>query len=159
MSYEIADEPNPSEDLGNLVYQPTAPLLAAMMCGAWLAWPWFVVNALALGSPTARQEIKLCIIGFLGSAALALGVFGLVDAGIIETTAMLQIALLGVTAFKLGIAYWVTTLQSRTFEVYTYYGGTVQKAFYVLAAGTYLRGIVIGLSENPVWRVIVAGGL
>ncbi len=159
MSYEIADEPNPSEEFGNLVYQPTAPLLAAMLCGAWLAWPWFIVNALALGSPTARREIKLCLVGLAGTVVLALAVFGLVDAGIIESRVTLQIALLGVTAWKLGIAYWVSTIQSRTFEVYTYYGGTVQKAFYVLVAGTYVRGLIIGLSESPVWRVIVAGGL
>lgn len=159
MSYEIADEPNPSDELGNLVFQPTAPLLAAMVCGAWLAWPWFIVNSIALGSPTKRQEIRLCLTAVGVTAALAIGVYALVDAGIIESRVTLQIVLLGITAFKLGMAYWVSTIQSRTFDVYTYYGGTVQKALYVLVTGHYLRGLVLGVSEDPIWRVIVAGGL
>lgn len=159
MSYEIADEPNPSDKFGNLVYHPTAPLLAAMLCGAWLAWPWFIVNALALGSPSARHEIKLCIAAVAGTVVLALAVFGLVDAGIIESRVTLQIALLSITALKLAVAYYVSTIQSRTFDVYTYYGGTVQKAWYVLIVGIYARGLVLGVSENPLWRVIVTGGL
>ena len=125
MSYEIADEPTPAAGWENLVFQPTAPLLGIMWCGAWLAWPWFIVNAIAMGSPTARREIKLCLIGLGGTLALALFVFGLVDAGIIESRVALQIALLSVVAFKLGVAYAVSTIQQRTFHVYTYYGGAV----------------------------------
>lgn len=159
MSYEIADEPQPHEGLANLVYSPTAPLLAGMMCGAWLAWPWFVVNALAMGSPTARREIQLVVAGLVGSVVLGLAVFALVDTGIIESRLTLQIALLGITAWKLGIAYAVCTMQSRTFHVYTYYGGSVQNAFYVLAAGSSLRALVFGVSEHPLWRIIVSGGL
>lgn len=156
MSYEIADEPTPAAGWENLVFQPSAPLLAIMWCGAWLAWPWFIVNAFAMGSPSLRREIKLCAIGFAGTLALALFVFGLVDAGIIESKLTLQIALLGVVAFKLGIAYAVSTIQARTFHVYTYYGGTVQKAFYVLIAGSYLRDLVLGVSAHPVWRVVLS---
>jgi hypothetical protein len=159
MSYEIADEPTPSEDLGNLVFEPTAPLLAAMVCGAWLAWPWFIVNSIALGSPTKRDEIRLCVLALAGTAAFAAGLYALVDAGIIESKVTLQIGLLGITAFKLGMAYWVSTIQSRTFDVYTYYGGTVQKAFYVLVIGSYLRDLVLGVSDNPIWHVIVRGGV
>ena len=101
----------------------------------------------------------MCIAAVAVSAALALTVFSLVDAGIIESRLTLEILLLGITSWKLGMAYWITTIQSRTFDVYTYYGGTVQKAFYVLVAGSYLRGIVIGASESPIWRVIVSGGV
>jgi hypothetical protein len=156
MSYEIADEPTPAAGWENLVFQPTAPLLGIMWCGAWLAWPWFIVNAIAMGSPTLRREIKLCLIGLGGTFALALIVFGLVDAGVIESRVALQIALLSVVAFKLAVAYAVSTIQQRTFHVYTYYGGAVQKAMYVLIAGNYLRGLVLGLSEHPIWRVVLS---
>ncbi|HEY5925841.1 MAG TPA: hypothetical protein VIV11_29340 [Kofleriaceae bacterium] len=158
MSYEIADEPMPASGFENLVFQPSAPLLGMMWCGAWLAWPWFIVNSIAMGSPSARREIQLCIAGFAGTAVLALVVFGLVDAGIIESKLALQIALLGVVAFKLGIAYAVSTIQARTFHVYTYYGGAVQRAMYVLVVGSYLRDIVLGVSEHPVWRIVLSGG-
>jgi hypothetical protein len=159
MSYEIADEPEPHESLGNLVFDPTAPLLAGMLCGAWLAWPWFIVNSIAMGSPTRRREITLCLAALAGSVALALMVYGLVDAGVIESKVTLQIALLMITAFKLGMAYAVSTLQSRTFHVYTYYGGGVRNAAYVITIGMYLSGLVLGASENPIWRVVLDGGL
>jgi len=159
MSYEIADEPVPSPDFDQLVCKPSAPLLALMVCGAWLAWPWFAINAFALGGPTKRQELRLCALGVAGSAALAAAIYGLVDAGVIESRLVLQLALLAVTTWKLGIAYRISTVQSRTFDVYTYYGGRVQNAFYVLVAGSYLRVLVLGLSDSPIWRVIVSGGL
>lgn len=157
MSYEIADEPTPSGDLGNLVFEPNAPLLAAMMCGAWLAWPWFIVNAIAMGSPTRQREIKLSLLAFGGTVALGLLVFGLVDAGIIESALALRIALLGITCWKLGMAYFIATIQSRTFHVYRYYGGRVQQAGYVLFAGMQVSGFVIDASENPLWHIIVSG--
>lgn len=156
MTYEIADEPNPSAGWENLVFQPTAPLLGMMWCGAWLAWPWYVVNAYAMGSPTLRREAKLCALGFAGTLALATAVFGLVDLGVIESKLALQFAVLGVVSFKLGLAYTVTKFQSRTFHVYTYYGGTAQKAFYVLVAGSYLRDLVLGVSSHPIWQVVLS---
>jgi hypothetical protein len=155
-SYEIADEPTPAAGWENLVFQPSAPLLSMMWCGAWLAWPWFIVNSIAMGSPTVRREAQLCALGFGGTLVLALGVFGLVDAGIIESKLALQIAVLGVVAFKLGMAYTVTTLQRRTFHVYEYYGGTTQKAMYVLIAGGYVRDLVLGVSSHPVWQVVLS---
>jgi len=156
MSYEIADEPTPSAGWENLVFSPTAPLLGMMWCGAWLAWPWFIVNAFAMGSPTLRREAQLCAIGFVGTIMLAFGVFGLVDLGIIESKMALQFALLGVVVFKLSFAYWVSEVQSRTFHVYEYYGGTAQKAFYVLVAGSYIRDLVLGVSSHPVWLVVLS---
>jgi hypothetical protein len=157
MSYEIADEPSPSGDLGKLVFQPNAPLLAAMMCGAWLAWPWFILNSIAMGSPTRQREIKLSLLAVGGTVALGMLVFGLVDAGIIESALALRIALLGITCWKLGMAYLVSTVQSRTFHVYRYYGGAVQNAGYVLFAGMQLSGFVVDASENPLWHIIVSG--
>jgi hypothetical protein len=157
MSYEIADEPTPSETFGNLVYQPTAPLIAAMMCGAWLAWPWFALNSFALGSPTRRRELQLVGLAFGGTLALGFLVYTLVDAGVIESGVTLQIALLAITCWKLGMAYTISTVQARTFHVYTYYGGAVQNAAYVIVVGMQIRGFVVDASENPIWRIIVSG--
>ena len=156
MSYEIADEPTPQAGWENLVFQPSAPLLGIMWCGAWLAWPWFIVNAFAMGSPTLRRDVQMCLLGFGGTLLLAFGVYGLVDLGVIESKVVLQLALLGVVAFKLTIAYWVCQLQERTFHVYEYYGGTAQKAMYVLIAGGYLRDLVLGVSSHPVWIVVMS---
>ena len=156
MSYEVADEPTPQAGWENLVFQPSAPLLGMMWCGAWLAWPWFIVNAFAMGSPTLRREAQLVAMGFAGTIVLAFGVYGLVDLGIIESRTALQFALLGVVAFKLSFAYWISEVQARTFHVYQYYGGTAQKAFYVLVAGSYLRDLVLGVSSHPVWLVVMS---
>ena len=58
MSYTIPDEPRPSP-WNHLVVRPNAPLLASMLCGAWLAWPWFVVNAIAMGALIGIGECQL----------------------------------------------------------------------------------------------------
>jgi hypothetical protein len=158
MTYQIADEPH-GTDWGHLVVRPGAPLLASMMCGAWLAWPWFAWNAIAMGSPTRRKELALCAVAIAGTALLGVVVLALDDAGIIGTTTGMQLALLGIVTWKLAMAYVVCTVQSRTFHVYEYYGGAVRNAFGVLAVGFYLRALVIGLSDDPLWIIIVAGGL
>jgi hypothetical protein len=159
MTYQIADEPIPPDSLKSLVCRPSAPLLAAMVCGAWLAWPWFAFNAIALGSPTKRRELIACAAGALGSAVLAIAILVLVRVGVIESRLALEVALLGVTTWKLGVAQYVCKLQSRTFEVYTFYGGGVRSPRLVLTAGMYLRTLVLGLIDHPVWIIIVAGGL
>src|SRR5690606_15917739 len=48
MSYRIEDEPG-SSALERAIVDPRWPLLASMFAGGWLAFPWFVVNAFALG--------------------------------------------------------------------------------------------------------------
>lgn len=156
MSYEIADEPSPEAGWENLVFPPSTPLLGMMWCGAWLAWPWFIVNSYAMGSPTFRRELRLCLLGFLGSIALAFAVYGLVDAGIIESRLALQLALLSVVSLKLGVAYALTTIQTRTYHIYTYFGGTAQKAFYVLLVGNYVRALVLGANAHPIWQVVLS---
>lgn len=158
MAYEIPDEPRPTS-LGHLVVQPTAPLLATMLCGAWLAWPWFAFNAIAMGSPTRRREVAMCGIAVGGTVVLAIVVIALWRAGIIDSRTQLRLALLGIATWKLCFAYWVCTVQSRTFHVYEYYGGAVRSAFGLLAAGAVLRPFVLGVVDDPLWIIIVAGGV
>ncbi|HEX8107848.1 MAG TPA: hypothetical protein VF516_08955 [Kofleriaceae bacterium] len=158
MSYQIADEPVETS-LRSYVVRPSAPLLAAMLAGAWLAWPWFAFNAIAMGSPTRRKEIALCAAAFAGTAVLGAIVIALFDAGLLPPGVPLRLAVLGVVAFKLAITYHISAVQSRTFHVYEYYGGPVRGAGRILGAAILLRGFVIGLVDHPLWIIIVASGV
>ena len=158
MTYQIADEPVETP-WRHLVVRPSMPLLASMMCGAWLAWPWFAFNAIAMGSPTRRKEVALCVAAFVSTTVLAVIVIELFDLGWIPKGAPLRLALLGLTAYKLAFCYYLELLQSRTFHVYEYYGGQVRASGGVLTAAYWLRGFVVGLSDDPLWIIIVAGGI
>ncbi len=158
MAYTIPDEPSPSA-FTRFVVEPTGPLLATMLCGAWLAWPWFMWNAIALGSPTRRKEIAMCCAAIAGTAVLAMIVLALLDAGIIESTTEIRLAALAIASWKLGMAYAVCRVQTRASEVYRYYGGVERATLPILLAGFYLRPIILGLSDDPIWRIIVAGGV
>jgi len=153
-AYTISDEPRPSK-LRHLVFHPSGPLLASMLGGAWLAWPWFVLNSIALGSPTRRKEIAIAIVAVLGSLALAVLVVALDDAKLLETKTRVELAILGITVWKLGCAYWVCIVQSRTFHVYTYYGGTARPVMVPLLVGFALRSTVMGLVAHPLWWITV----
>lgn len=157
MSYQIADEPHESS-LSAYACKPDAPLLAMMMCGSWLAWPWFIFNSIALGSPTKRKEIGLCLLAIAGTFVLGWIVLELLGAGIITIGAPFKLCVLAISAWKLTIAYWVSTIQARTFHVYEYYGGTVKNSAAVISAGWYLADIVFSLSDDPLWIIIVTGG-
>jgi hypothetical protein len=158
MTYQIADEPIETS-LRAFVVRPSVPLLAMMVAGAWLAWPWFAFNALAMGSPTRRKEVALCAAAFVGTGALAAIVIALARAGILPGGAPFRLALLAIVTFKLAMTYYIAIVQERTFHVYEYYGGAVRTAGGLLAAGYWLRGLVIGLSDDPLWVIIVAGGI
>ena len=54
--YEIIDEPRASR-ASSLAVDPLWPFLATMLGGAWLGWPWFLVNSHALGSSTKGREV------------------------------------------------------------------------------------------------------
>ena len=53
-AYHIADEPAASP-LSKYAVSPLWPMLAVMFGGAWLAWPWFAVNAFAIGSASRKS--------------------------------------------------------------------------------------------------------
>lgn len=156
MTYQIADEPVDSS-LRDYVVRPDVPLLASMLCGAWLAWPWFAFNAVAMGSPTWRKEITLCAAAFVGTLALAAGVLVLFHYGVLPNGAPLRLALLGIVVFKMAVSYHITMVQERTFHVYEYYGGSVREAGRVISAGWLISGFVIGLSDSWLWKIIVSG--
>jgi hypothetical protein len=158
MTYQIADEPIETS-LRAYVVRPSTALFAIMVGGAWLSWPWFAFNAIAMGSPTRRKEIALCVAAVIGTGVLGALVIALARAGVIAEGVPLRLALLAVVTFKLTITYYIAIVQDRTFHVYEYYGGPVRAAGAILTAGYLLRGLVIGLSDDPLWIIIVAGGL
>jgi len=158
MTYQIADEPVETS-LRAYVVRPSVPLLASMLAGAWLSWPWFAFNAIAMGSPTRRKEIALCIAAFAGTGLLGALVIELARAGVLPAGAPLRLALLGIVTFKLAITYYISMVQERTFHVYEYYGGPVLAAGRILTTGYLLNGLVIGLSDHPLWIIIVSGGI
>jgi len=158
MTYQIADEPVETS-LRAYVVRPSVPLLASMLAGAWLSWPWFAFNAIAMGSPTRHKEIALCIAAFAGTGLLGALVIELARAGVLPAGAPLRLALLGIVTFKLAITYYISMVQERTFHVYEYYGGPVRAAGRILTTGYLLNGLVIGLSDHPLWIIIVSGGI
>ena len=116
MSYQIADEPVETS-LRSYVVRPSMPLLAIMLAGAWLAWPWFAFNAIAMGSPTRRKEVALCVLTVAVTAVLGYTVLALREGGVIESRTVLRFAILGIVTWKLAMAYTIYTLQNRTFHV------------------------------------------
>ena len=130
-----------------------------MLCGAWLAWPWFAFNAIAMGSPTRRKELAMCVVAVAGTAVFGYIVLALVKNGVIESLVVRDLCFLAIAAWKMAMAYWVSTVQSRTFDVYTYYGGTVRQAHAVIAAGYWIRPLLLGGIDDPLWIIIIAGGV
>nr|HEX4317045.1 hypothetical protein [Kofleriaceae bacterium] len=158
MTYQIADEPFPPTRLADLAVRPGAPLLASMICGHWLSWPWFAINAYAVGSPTRRRELAWCIAGFAGSALLGVLVFALIRWNVIESRVSLEVALLGVSTWKLAASYRVATLQERSFNASAQAGRGTRNPRAVLAVGFLVRATIYHLVDHPLWPIIIMGG-
>lgn len=131
--YRLPDEPKAS-GLSRWAVQPFWPLLGLMIGGAWLAWPWFALNGFAMGSPTRRRELVLVVVGLL-MTPLPIAAAGLLLVAGWDQTWVIQIMGLVVILWKLAIAYWLYALQSRTFEIYRYYGGGVANGGIALVLG------------------------
>src|SRR5262245_17664110 len=94
--YRIEDEPIPGR-LERLVVDPMWPLFALMLGGAWIGLPWFVLNAVALGTATLRREIIWTVAGFLGAAAMAFGILYLEASHLVGAADARYLWLLAVT--------------------------------------------------------------
>ncbi len=156
MSYAIADEPHDTA-WKHLVVTPSGPLLAEIIVGSWLSLPWFVFNAVVLGSPTKRREILLCVVQLIVTAMLGTALLWAEDRQLIESRTLLQLALLVIVTWKIYLAYSLTTLQQRAYQVYELYGGTAKATTFVISAGILLRPYVQGLFDDPLWDIIVMG--
>lgn len=141
-TYRILDEPQPST-LSHLAVQPLWPLLAVMFGGTWIAWPWFALNAFAVGSPSRVKELLWAVGGFLGTAMLTVGIFSLYAAETVGDVGM-QYLIVTLSVWKLLVSYRLYILQARTFSLYEYFGGTVRNGLLVILAATFLRPQVLG---------------
>jgi len=157
--YRIIDEPLPSI-WRRFAANPIFPLLASMLAGQWLAWPWFLLNGLALGSPFRRREALIVLGAFLGCVVWT-GVTLAFDDG--QTSKLvIRLMLLVLTCWKLACAYALHTLQGRTFELVIHYEGERRKLppMVVLGVGFWvLRPLVLGNIDNLLLRLVLAGGI
>jgi len=135
--YRISDEPRPGS-LERFVTDSNWPLFGLMLGGAWLGFPWFVFNGVALGSATLRREILLAGAGFAGAAVLALAMFFVLGNKLLPMSAVPFLLPLPIV-WKLGIGYLLVRVQHRSFALWEHFGGTPRRAFLVLVAGLVIR--------------------
>ncbi len=151
--YALIDEPTPGP-LREYVVRPFWVFLALLVGGAWLAFPWFVFNAHAMGSPTKSREIGVAA-GYFVLATLFAGLI-VVGSAIGVPPAVVRYALLGVVVIKLTMAFWVVTLQSRTFALYAEFGSVYPHPALIIVIAWSLRGLFHLEASNGVLQVIWA---
>lgn len=149
--YVLADEPAPS-GWAQYTVRPFWILLALMLVGAWLAFPWFIFNAHAVGSPTKAREMGLSVAYFACAVVLAILCIAVVELGLLPKDSLKYLVLL-VLALKLGLGYWVTMLQARTFSLYEEFGGVVRSPVLFMIAGFMVKGWVVPTPSN-LWTLV-----
>ncbi|MGC4087722.1 MAG: hypothetical protein QM756_07465 [Polyangiaceae bacterium] len=140
MTYRIIDEPAPS-GLSRYIVNPFWPLLGSMFGGAWLAWPWFLLNSLAFGRGR-RFDVDLAWLSFglaLNAGSVML-VAKLLEAHVIEQR---MYADLLPQAARLTLLYVVFLRQQRTFQLFEHFGGVGRNGLLVVFIGGALRGQVL----------------
>ena len=151
-AYALPDEPSPS-GLARFAVQPFWPLLSVMLVGPWLSWSWFVLNAAALGAPDRLRTLGAVLLGFVGSAALVVGIGAAVEGGLSE--AAVPYLAIGITVWKLGVSYLLHHWQSRTVAVHELYGGTLASGGLVLLLAWFVSDRVAGpLAAHPLLAVV-----
>lgn len=155
--YQIPDESDPSP-LKRLVVDPFWPWIASMVAGVWLAWPWFVLNAYALGSPHRERDGLTVLAGLTGTLAMAGGLIWAVEREIIESSLVVELVLLVIVLFKLIIGYVLHLSQARIFATFEYYGGVPAGGWRVVAAGAFARPYVLAAVTSVLWRLVLSGG-
>jgi hypothetical protein len=114
-----------------------------MFGGVWLSWSWFVINGIAVGSPTKRLEWSLIAGGLLGCVALIFGFVTVIEQELIAE-AYIKYLLLVLVAWKVGVTYALFHLQDHTIELYEYYGGTVKNGVFVVLASFFVSPLLLG---------------
>jgi len=150
--YQIADEPVPST-LARFAVNPLYPMLAWMFAGVWFAFPWFAFNSFAIGSPTRRTELAWLVGGLVVPTVVGMGLLTARVAGVLPSWSAPYIGL-AILVLKLVVVYAVYVLQSRTVEIYEYYGGKLVNGVLPLLAALYLgHRLIEGLPV--VWQVML----
>ena len=142
MSYRILDEPGPSA-LARVTVNPIWPLLASMLAGSWLAWPWFALNSLSLGvSRRLYVDLGLIAAGFVATL-LAISTLELLLADAILDERGVRYAWLVPHAVRLTLLYVVFMRQERTFQLFEHFGGKPANGMMPLLAGVLARTVVL----------------
>jgi hypothetical protein len=145
-AYTIADEPAPST-LARYAVNPLYPMLAFMFAGVWFAWPWFAFNSFAIGSPTKRAELAWLAAGLIVPSAVGWALLYARAADALPAASAPYIGLV-IVVLKIVVVYAVFLLQSRTIEIYEYYGGKLVNGVWPLIAAFYFGHRLI--EELPV---------
>jgi hypothetical protein len=145
-AYQIADEPAPST-LARYAVNPLYPMLAFMFAGVWFAWPWFAFNSFAIGSPTKRAEVAWLVAGLIVPSAVGWALLFARGANALPQASAPYIGLV-IVVLKIVVVYAVFLLQSRTIEIYEYYGGKLVNGVWPLLAAFYFGDRLI--EELPV---------
>jgi hypothetical protein len=135
--YRIVDEPVPSR-LARLVVNPFWILLGLMLGGAGLGFPWFAFNAIAVGSASRGKELALAAAGLMGSLLLTYVGILLFDDGTLTREA-LPYAFTVLLVWKLGVGYALQISQTKSFQLYVYFGGTAKKGLILVVLASVLR--------------------
>jgi len=147
-SYRIDDEPQPGR-LAQLAVDPLWPLLGLMPGGVWLSWPWFLVNGYAVGSPTREREFACVMGGLVGATLITTVILYLLGIEVIDQRGV-KYALLILIVWKIGVSYVLYSLQSRTIQIYEYYGGVLRNGLVVLVVGAFfIRRPVMDAVAHP----------
>lgn len=137
-----------------LVVHPNWPLLALMLAGVWIAWPWFLLNEVLMKSDDLRRQAKVVLIGLLGSAAIAAVIVALLEVELLGVREARYVALLLVT-WKLGVGYVLQTRQLESFSLWQYFGGHGHNGLYLTLAAAWLAGSLFEkLPFGVLWLVL-----
>lgn len=148
-AYRLPDEPLPS-GLNRYAVDPMWPLLTLMLGGNAFGLTWFVVNGLALGSPTRAREWTLVALSLLGSAGLVFGLGGMAAAGWLQGSE-LRYAALSIVTLKLAIAYAIYMMQARCFEIWEHYGGVGRNGLPLLLLIAVVGRGFLATQAWPAW--------
>lgn len=149
MDYVLPDEPRPGA-LSRFVYPPMWPLLAFMFAGTWLAWPWFLFNSHAMGSPWFRRDAIVVGLGLVGAVAFVLGMGWGIDVEAFGPDAVPYV-LLVLVGWKLAIGYALFTSQEGSFELLEAYEEREPPpvpAYVVLLVGVVLKSRLLGAAAD-----------
>lgn len=152
-AYQIVDEPSRTR-LSQLMSNPFWAVLATMLGGVWLGWPWFVLNSLAIGSMHRKKELATVLLGLLGSMALTLLGLWEVRQGRLDAT-LLPYATTFLIAWKLGISYLLQFWQAPSYELAVYFRGAARNGALLAFAGIFLRPQVIGQLPD-FWALVLS---
>jgi hypothetical protein len=139
--YRIIDEPAPKA-LERIIVNPMWPLFAAMFAGSWLAFPWFVLNAFALGGRRRFADLGIALGGWLVSGLILVAI-AVLASNMTLSERSLPYAWLAPVGVRLVVVYLLYLRQLPTFELYTHFGGETRNGLLVVIAGGLLRGRVL----------------